>query len=304
VREFLRGYTTAELQPLDEPRLAAVAGEIEALRGALARSTDLRVALTDDAIAATVRSAIVADLFASGDPATRSLVGCSVRTEAPSELPPDVEWLSGRMQQEREFRADGPDPDPPAGHHAVNERLEGFAIDALATTRDTTVDRVEDELFRFSRVLEAARDLRTTLSDPTLPSGLREAIVEDVLRAADPITTRLVRYAVRQSRGQLTGHLTWLTECIGEERGRRTAEVHAAVELATGQREALASALSALTGRTVSLQVSIEPDLLGGMRIVVGDTVLDGTVRHRLDQVRVALAQGDRSVTRDPERRS
>ncbi len=305
MREFLRGYATAELHGLDDRRLADVAGQVEALRSALATSADLRVALTDDALPVTVRAGIVSDLLTQADPATRSIVQFVVRSESPAELPPDVEWLSTRVAAETAFRQGGPDPDPPAGHHAVNERLEGYAIGAFASAQDSRVDRVEDELFRFSRTLESARDLRTTLSDPTLPAGLREAIVEDLLAAqADPITVQLVCYTVRQSRGQLGGHLSWLIECIAEERGRRTAEVATAVALGSAQRDSLTRTLSAVTGRTVSLQVSVEPDLLGGLRIVVGDTVLDGTVRRRLEQVRVALAQGGSSVTRNPEGRS
>lgn len=309
MREALRGYAAALLEPESEQQLRSVAAQLAAVRESLRQVDGLLGALGDDALPVSLRLAIVTDLVGQAHPIVQSLLTFVVRSDAAGELLGDLEWLVGRAQQELDRHRGGPEPDPPAGHSAVNERLEGYALASFAsdgTSGDrAALDEVEDELFRFTRILDANRDLRESLSDPTRPAALREGILTDLLTdRVQPVTLRLLGYAVRQTRGQLSSHLDWLVERVAEERGRRTAEVSAAVDLDAGQRSRLAEALSRLTGRQVSLQVSVEPDLIGGVRVVVGDTVLDATVRRRLDQVHAVLAQSSRRVSRDDERQN
>lgn len=306
MREALRGYAAALLEPEPDQAVGEIAAQLAQVQQALGQVDALLATLSDDALPVSLRLAIVADLLPQAHPVVQALLAFVVRSDSAAELAPDLDWLLGRAREELQRRQGGTDPDPPAGHSVVNERLEGYALGAFGSTADrAALDEVEDELFRFTRILEANRGLRDTLSDPTLPAALRESILADLLGdRVQPVTRRLLGYAVRQSRGQLTGHLDWLVERVAEERGRRTAEVSAAVDLDPEQRSRLAAALSQLTGRQVSLQVSVEPDLVGGLRVVVGDTVLDATVRRRLDQVRAVLAQGPRRVSSDDERQA
>lgn len=304
MREALRGYAAALLEPESDQQLRSVAAQLGQVREALQQVDALLAALSDDALPVSLRLAIVTDLVPQAHPVVQSLLTFVVRSDAAGELVGDLDWLVERARQELDRHSGGAEPDPPAGHSAVNERLEGYALASFGSAGDRAAfDEVEDELFRFTRILDANRELRESLSDPTLPAALREGILAELLaNRVQPVTRRLLGYAVRQTRGQLSSHLGWLVERVAEERGRRTAEVSAAVELDAGQRSRLAEALSRLTGRQVSLQVSVEPDLIGGLRVVVGDTVLDATVRRRLDQVHAVLAQSSRRVSRDDER--
>lgn len=296
MREALRGYAAACLESLDQGELSSVGRELSTFASALDSSGPLGQLLADNAIEVAVREAVVRDLLSSAQAETTALVVFVVRNEPASEVVPDSGWLAQRASDEPERRSSGVDPDPPAGHHAVNERLEGYALALFERVASRqTVDEVEDQLFRMTRIVEATRPLRQTLADLTVPASIRQDLVNQLIGdQAEPATIALLRYAVAQNRGDLVSHLDWLVDKVAEERGRRLAQVSSAVELDEDQRRRLVRGLSERTGRQVSLQVSVEPELVGGVRIVVGDTVLDGTVRRRLELVRAALARGTR----------
>jgi ATP synthase F1 delta subunit len=306
MREAINGYAAAVFERLPEAGVNDVLGTLTQFSQALADNEDLAQNLGDDALPVTLRLGIVTDLLAGGPAAVRSLVSFAVRADPASELANDLGWLIFRAEQELPRRRGEPDPDPPVGHSGVNERLHGYSLALFEPVEDTQViDEVEDQLFRMARILESNRPLNDMLTNFDLPAAEREGVVTDLLAGkAEEITVALVRYAVRQNRGQLVSHLDWLAERVADERGRRNATVSSAVELRPEQRERLAGALSALTGRRVSLQVSVDPTLLGGLRVVVGDTVLDGTVRRRLQQVGAVLVHGTRQRSGGEERPS
>lgn len=294
VREAVRGYAAAVLDPVATEDLGGVSVEFARFDQAVASSEDLSRVLSDDGLSVGVRASIVEDLLAPALGPVRSLVRFALRSEPPGDFLADLGWFPSRAREEVDYRRGGPDPDPPAGRQAINERLEGYALALFeALDNDSVVDEVEDQLFRMARIIEGNPALDETLSNFDLPVALRVAIIDDLAsRRTDRVTAALLRYAVRSNRGQLVGHLDWLSTKVAEERGRRRAEVTSAAPLDDDQRARLAEALSELSGRRVSLQVSVDPALVGGVKAVVGDMVLDGTVRYRLDQVRAALAQG------------
>jgi F-type H+-transporting ATPase subunit delta len=304
MREAIRGYAMAIFEALSEPEVTEVQSTLVSFAAALADHEDLALNLTDDALPAPLRSAVVADLLANGAPEAVSLVDFVVRADPASEFANDVGWLVFRAGQELPRRHGGPEPDPSAGHSGVNERLHGYALARFEqVTDDQVIDEVEDQLFRVARIIEANKALDDTLTNFDLPATLREGVVTDLLAGqAEDITVELVRYAVRENRGQLVGHLDWLAERVADERGQRNASVVSAVELTAEQRDRLAASLSALTHRRVTLQLEVDPTLLGGLRVVVGDTVLDGTVRRRLQQVGAVLVHGTRPRSGDEER--
>jgi F-type H+-transporting ATPase subunit delta len=150
------------------------------------------------------------------------------------------------------------------------------------------VGRIGDELYRFARALEGSDELRTALTDPHLPAGRRQQIVEDLLGGkADPSTIALVSMAVGAGRArELPAIIDTLVAMSAAEANKAVAEVRSAIELTEDQRDRLAAALAAATGRSVEVKVVVDPTVLGGLVASVGDTVLDGSVRTRLERLK------------------
>ncbi len=174
----------------------------------------------------------------------------------------------------------------------MSDRTDAYAAALLQVAKaEGSLDTVEDELFRVARTLEANDQLRTTLTDPAIPVDRRVAIVEDLLAGkASPITTALVTFVVAAGRGRdLVEIIDKLVADAAAERLEAVAEVRSAIPLTEDQQKRLIEALNQATGKRVSLKVIIDPSVLGGLVARVGDTVIDGTVRHRLDQLRTAF---------------
>ncbi|HEY7068652.1 MAG TPA: ATP synthase F1 subunit delta [Acidimicrobiales bacterium] len=164
------------------------------------------------------------------------------------------------------------------------------ALFNVARAEGTLAD-VEDELFRFSQTLQGSDDLREALTDPAIPVARRQQIVEDLLGGkASQTTVALVSLVVGTGRArELPAIIRELVEMSAAEARKAVAEVRTAVPLTQDQRDRLAKALGEATGRDVALKVIIDPSVLGGVIAQVGDTVIDGTVRTRLERLRKAL---------------
>ncbi len=174
----------------------------------------------------------------------------------------------------------------------TSDRIEGYASALFEIAKaEGTLDEVEDELFRFARALEANDELRNTLTDEMVPPARRQAIVEDLLGTkASPTTVNLVSFIIGSGRGRdLPAIVNRLVERAAAEKDRAVAEVRTAVPLTEDQQTRLAAALANATGRQVELKVVVDPSVLGGIVAQVGDTVIDGTVRAGLDQLRTLL---------------
>jgi F-type H+-transporting ATPase subunit delta len=154
-----------------------------------------------------------------------------------------------------------------------------------------SLGRVEEELFRFARTLEASDELRETLSDPAIPTDRKQGIINDLLaERASPVTLALVSFVVAAGRSRdLPEIIDRLVERAAQERDEVVAEVRTAIPLDDGRREKLAQALSKSTGKKVSVKVVVDPTVLGGVVAQVGDTVIDGSVRRRLEQLKEVL---------------
>ena len=150
---------------------------------------------------------------------------------------------------------------------------------------------VEDELFRFARTLESSDELRTTLTDANLPVSRRQQMVEDLLGGkANPITTSLVSMVVGTGRSRdLPAIIDELVRMSAAEGNKEVAEVRAAVPLSDDQKSRLADALGKATGKQVEVKVIIDPTVLGGVIAQVGDTVIDGSIKTRLEQLKTAF---------------
>ena len=149
-------------------------------------------------------------------------------------------------------------------------------------------NEVTDELFRFSQTVEGSEELRQALTDPHIEVSRRQQIVEDLLGGkATPLTTSLVSMVVANGRvrelPEIVDRLLNRSAAAGE---KVVAQVRSAVELSDDQKSRLAAALTQSTGQQVEVVVVVDPSVLGGIVTQIGDTVIDGSVRQRLSQLR------------------
>lgn len=169
------------------------------------------------------------------------------------------------------------------------DRVEAYANAFLEVARaEGHLTDVEDELYRFARVYAGSDDLRMALTDPALPAEERVAVIDDLLgRKALPTSVALVTMVVAAGRVQdLPAIVDRFVEEAAQLRDHEVAEVHTAVPLTPEQRQRLVEALSRATGKQIELKVVVDTSVMGGLVARVGDLVIDGSVRGRLDQLR------------------
>lgn len=157
---------------------------------------------------------------------------------------------------------------------------------------DGDVDAVEDQLFRFGRVLDAEPRLAALLSDYTTPVDGRIALLDKVLDGSGVNGTAAALLA--QTIGQLRGEgadeaVVDLAELAVARRGEVVAQVSAAADLSDAQRTRLAEVLTRIYGHPVSVQLHVDSELLGGLSITVGDEVIDGSIASRLAAAQTQL---------------
>ncbi|QLL06123.1 F0F1 ATP synthase subunit B/delta [Mycobacterium vicinigordonae] len=182
---------------------------------------------------------------------------------------------------------------------AVSERWSANAdlIDAIehisrqalleVAEQEGAVDEVEDQLFRFSRILEAQPRLAVLLGAHTTPAEGRVGLLRKVLESAsgkvNPVALSLLSQTVELLRGQPAEEaVLFLAQVAVARRGEVVAQVGAAADLSDSQRTRLSEVLGRIYGHPVAIQLQIDPELLGGLLISVGDEVIDGTLKSRL----------------------
>ena len=152
-------------------------------------------------------------------------------------------------------------------------------------------DDVEDELFRFGRIVEANAALRSALADAALPDenkvSLINALVEDKAR---PVTVQLLTQIATRPRGRSPEDaIAEYADVASRRRARLVARVTTAVGLSDSEIARLQEALAGLYGHEVHLQIEVDADIVGGVVVQVGDEVLDGSVAGRLAEARRRL---------------
>ena len=175
----------------------------------------------------------------------------------------------------------------------MGDTVEGYAAALFEVARaEDALDRVGDELFRFSRTVESNPDLRSALTDPGTGDDSKSALLRELLGdKAHPVTVRLLDLVVEG------GHVRELTRIVDEFVAKASAagqasvaEVRVATPISEDQRWRLAEALSQAKGRPVDVKVIVDPSVLGGVVTTIGNEVIDGSVRRRLEQLRASLA--------------
>jgi len=172
------------------------------------------------------------------------------------------------------------------------DRVDGYAQGVFEIAQaEGSLEKVENELFQFSQLFQGNEQLREKLTDQSLPVEKRQAIVEDLLgQKATPITVNLISFIVGAGRArELPEIVNRLVQRAAAARQREVAEVRSAIMLDQEQQRRLIEALEKATGKKIELKVIQDPSVLGGVVARVGDTVIDGTVRRRLEQLRESL---------------
>lgn len=243
---------------------AKLAEELAAVTALLDREVSLRRVLTDPAQAGEAKAELAGRLLGSqvgGE--TADLVSGMVRSR----------WSRSRDLVD------------------AIEELASIA-DLVAAQRTGALDDVEDELFRFSRIVTSSTELRAALTDRVATGSAKAELLARLLGGrANPVTERLVVRLVAQPRGRsLESGLTALSKLAADRRNRMVAVVTTAVPLSDGQKQRLGAALAKLYGRQVHLNLDVDPAVLGGVLVRIGDEVIDGTTADRLEEATRRMA--------------
>jgi F-type H+-transporting ATPase subunit delta len=175
----------------------------------------------------------------------------------------------------------------------MTDALEQVAVEAFAIAAQdrNRLDDLEDEMFRFSRVVATEPGLREALTEPTAPDEGKRQLLDTLLGGkVTPITLRLITEMSLHPRGRsLVDSLDTCTRIAADRRRRLIAVVRTATDLTEPQRQRLAQALAGIYGHEVYVNVVIDPSTVGGMTVQVGDELIDGSMSTRLGDLRRKL---------------
>jgi F-type H+-transporting ATPase subunit delta len=298
VRETIRGYTDSVVeQAAAASQLPQLAAELGAVRDLVALHDDLLRVLVDPGVTVTARRAVVVDLLSERlSPDAMKLLTFVIEHDRAPEVTANLDWLVSRVGAE----AQGGRPvGVLLGHKAAEERVDGYASAVLEQVDAGDLMTIEDELFRFARLVDGSEELQAALSSRAVPAAARGGVVTDLLRdRGHQATVRLATYATQVGRPRdYLALLKFLVDRVAAEGNRRLAEVRSAIDLDDTQRQHLGAALSRLVGHDVDVRVTVDPSVLGGFVAVIGDTVVDGSARHRLEVLKERLVLPEATIT-------
>ncbi|MDX3073218.1 F0F1 ATP synthase subunit delta [Streptomyces sp. NPDC088354] len=243
---------------------AKLAEELAAVTGLLDREGALRRALTDPAQSGEAKAGLAQTVL-------RGQVGGEA-----------LDLVSGMIRSRWSQSRD------------LTDALEelSFSADLIAAERSGHLDDVEDELFRFGRIVSGSSDLRAALTDRAAGAQAKAGLLRSLLGGrANPVTERLVVRLVTHPRGRsLEAGLDALSKLAAARRGRTVAVVVSAVPLSDRQKQRLGAALATIYGRQVHLNLDVDPEVLGGIQVRVGDEAINGTIAERLEEAARRMA--------------
>lgn len=153
------------------------------------------------------------------------------------------------------------------------------------------LETVENELYTLSRIIEKESELAQLLSDRTAPADQKRSLLANVLYGKVTVFTEaLALQVIGRPEKNPVDDIAAVARDAAALTGKTVAEVAAAEELTGSQREALAAKLGHIYGREIAIHSEVDPSLLGGMTIRVGDEIIDGSTRGKLDRLRAQLA--------------
>jgi F-type H+-transporting ATPase subunit delta len=238
-----------------------VADDLFSVAATLRGEGALRRFLTDGAVPSEARTGLVGELFdGKVDAATAGLLRSAVGRR----------WTS-------------------AGD--LPQALEHLGVNAVVSSAGADAGRLSDELFAVAQAVKDSPELRDALSDPVRSVDDKSALVDRLLAGrALPATLTLVKQALTGTHRTVNAALADYQKVAADAHGQGVATVRVAKDLTDAEQHRLADALQRQYGRPVHLNVLVDPDVLGGIRVEIGDDVIDGTVSSRLEDARRLMA--------------
>ncbi|GAA1573460.1 F0F1 ATP synthase subunit delta [Kribbella hippodromi] len=264
----MRGASNESLARAEQALASAtpvegLGGELFSIARLLDGSGALRRALTDPARPSAAKAGLAQQLFGGKISATALEVLSAAVTGR---------WVSGRD---------------------LGDALDQLSVQAEVAYADTrrTLDEVEDQLFRLDRVVVAERALADKLGDRAIPVERRQELIRGLLQGkADATTVRLAERAVDGRGRSFAGSLRVYQVAAAARRNASIATVRVAGDLTEAERDRLAAALGRQYGREIQLNVIVDPNVVGGVRVDIGDEVIDGTIAAKLDEAQRRIA--------------
>jgi F-type H+-transporting ATPase subunit delta len=251
------------LKGKSDSEIAKFAADLFTALEALDSSTPLRRAITDASRDAKDRAKLVSDVFSKGAPSVTNFIGelTQLKWSAPNDLVDTIEQL---------------------------------AVEAEASAANVSgdLDRLEEELFAFSRIVSGNSELRQALSSSTYSAEGKRVLAAKIFGGkVAPATGRVLGHLVGGLRGRnLEATINFYIKATAARRNRLIATVKSAIELSSQQREKLASTLAAKIGQQVRLNIEIDPTVIGGISVRFADELIDATIVNRLADASRALA--------------
>ncbi len=288
----LQGYAAEVLEEVDPEQLPALAAEFAAIERLVLATPLLHAALTDTAVTGSARAAVMRDLLEGrvSEPARRAAAFATSVVHAPESVAA-LNWLAIKAHRAAEGQHEA---EPSLGLLQARRRVGGYARGIFETLSTAELENMEDELFRFAQIVGSTPALRRALVDRDLAIEARQGLVTQLLQGkVSPGTLALVRYTIAGGRARdIVGTLNWLVEQTAAARGWRIARVRTAAPVDDAQQSELSASLTDLAGSPVELQIVMEPSLLSGAVIQIGDLQVDASARGRLDALREHLVPG------------
>lgn len=240
-----------------------LAGDLFGVADVLRREPSLRRTATDASLAAEAKAELVRRIFGGRvDDASLEILATAARRR----------WAATRD---------------------LADALEHVGVVAVVRSAEQSgqADALEDELFGFRRLVGENPDLRDALSDPARSHEDKRTLLRGLLEGkATPATMRLVEQSLSGSHRTVALAIEEYERIAAEHRQRLNATVRVAHPLDGADLQRLQGVLARQYGRPVQLNVVVDPELLGGVKVEIGDDVIDGTVANRLDEARRRLA--------------
>ena len=254
--ELLKGLSAADASALSAHLFAVVT--------TLDSSTPLRRALTDNSRDANSKAELAKELFgkSASDLAIKLLINLTaLRWSSPSNLGDVIEQLA-------------------------------VEAEASVANQNNELDRLEEEIFQFSRIVASDLELRQILNSAKYSGEGKRVLVAKLLASkVSPSTSRLLAALVSGMRGRsIERTIAFYASAAAARKMRVIAHVKSAVELSQAQKDKLASSLSGKIGQPVRLNVELDPKVLGGLSIRFADELIDATIVNRLADAGRALA--------------
>jgi F-type H+-transporting ATPase subunit delta len=292
VNPTLQGYAAAVIEAAGPAALPVLATDLEAIDDLVSSNATLRSALTDTTVRGPARRAVMLDLLEGKVSApARRLAAFAASVVGAPDAPAAMNWVAIRTRH----AAEGQHYDEtPLSLTQSRQRVGGFATAVDEDLSHAELEALEDDLFRFSRIVASTPALRAALVDRDLAVEARQGLASQLLEGkVQSSTVSLVRYVVAGGRARdIVGTLDWLVEQTAAARGWRIARVRAAAPIEDAQRTTLSDSLASLAGAPVELQIIIDEALLSGALIQIGDLQVDATARGRIDALREHLMPG------------